>query len=109
MKNFKSLIATISETNLKASNGKINQVVRNTMKSQIVEALMLDLADFDPVRTADGVAIAVENKSNLVVFTLDPVIKALDFDIDGAGADYQDKVQERLDKEAERLAKKKAE
>jgi hypothetical protein len=108
MENFKKLVASLSETELKVSNGKINQVVRNTIKNDIVESLMDLFASFEPIRTADGVAIAVENGKNLVVFTLDPVVKPLDYDIDSAGAEYTEKVNERIAKEQAK-AKKKAE
>ena len=108
MTNFAKLLIEIGETNLKATNGKINQTVRNEMKAKIVDALVADLAEFEPVKTLDGVAIPVENGKNLVVFTLDPVIKALDFDIDGAGNEFADKVAEREARALE-LARKKQE
>lgn len=108
MTNFAKLLETIGATDLKATNGKINQTVRNDLKTKITEALMADLAQFEPVQTLEGVAIPVENGKNLVVFTLDPVIKGLDFDIDEAGNEFADKVAEREQRAKELAEKKKA-
>lgn len=95
MVNLLNVVAKIGATDLKETNGKINQTVRNTLKAEITEALMADLAELEPVRTLDGVAIPVENGKRLVVFTLDPVVKPLDYDIDEAGEAFAEKVAER--------------
>jgi len=110
MENLQQVITKIETLDLKASNGKINQTVRNELKNELIEAIMNDLEALEPVRTLDGVAIAVGNEGSrqTVVFTLDPVFKALGYDLEGAGQDYADKVAEREARALALAEKKKA-
>lgn len=90
----------------------IHQTVRNTLKSDIINALVSDMSDLlgengVVERTTDGVAVEVNIGGEPIVFTLDPVIKPLDFDLDHEAEVYADILAEREQREAERLAKKK--
>ena len=90
----------------------IHQTVRNTLKSDIINALVSDMSDLlgengVVERTTDGVAVEVNIGGETIVFTLDPVIKPLDFDLDHEAEVYADILAEREQREAERLAKKK--
>ena len=98
------------KTNAKGVDA-INQTVRNGLKSAIVDAIVSDLAsnlgDIAQVgRTSDGVAVEVEIGGEIITFTMDAVIKPLDYDFEDETADFQDILDERIAKEQERLAKK---
>jgi hypothetical protein len=110
MENLTKVLKKIESTDLKVNNGKINQTVRNDLKNELIEAIMLDLAELEPVRTVDGVAVAVGNEPSrqTVTFTLDPVFKALDYDIEAGAQEYADKVAEREAKALALAQKKKS-
>lgn len=104
------VVELIGSADLQISNGKIKQTVRNDLKAQLVSALAEDLngAGVDALVTLDGIAVPIENGKNLVTFTINPVAKPLSYDPDLAREEYEDKMAERIKREEERLAKKKA-
>jgi hypothetical protein len=115
MKNLSSFVASIQSKVFKMSGDKINQTERNTTKAAALEAISTDLASIGitAVRTVDGIVLEVANDElGSIYFELDIKVKNTDFDIDGAGAEYETKVaaaQERVQLAAARKAKLAAE
>ena len=93
---------------------KVQALIRNGLKRDITNALVSDLSTqlgetATVGRTSDGVAVELEIGGEMLVFTIDPVIKPLDYDFETETADFAEIVAEREQKEQERLAKKKQE
>ena len=117
MKNLQNALLKIEQTTLKVSGEKINQTQRNEMKSDILRALVSDLAElgFSVAETADGAVVVIENETANVFISFDGTVKNLDFDLDGAVAEHQESINAKLERERlatekrERLAKEKAE
>ena len=116
MEKLLELVGASTELDLKIKDNakgiaSINQTVRNGLKSDITNALVSDLSTqlgetATVGRTRDGVAVELEIGGEMLVFTIDPVIKPLDYDFEYETADFAEIVAEREQKEQERLAKK---
>lgn len=109
MNNVKTLLDKFAnDTTITISNDKINQNKRNAMKRAFMEALhqdiveaLGDLAAVQVYRTADGVALSIDNeKVGMIPIVIDGMIKNLDYN----AADEEDAYLE-----AQRIAAQKAE
>ena len=85
----------------------IHQTVRNDIKNDLTEALVNDFTELlgdkaEVGRTKDGVVVQVEIGGEIIVFSLDPIIKPLGYDFDFETSDYLEMLKE---KEAEKIAK----
>lgn len=116
MEKFQKFVSAIAGLVLKASGAKVNQVQRNALKNDALEALLADFAALDGVaitRTNDGIVLEVPNDElGSLYFEFDLKIKDLDFDVVAAVNDRDLTLQarnERAAKAAERKAKVAAE
>ena len=105
MENF---IAKVGEMDLKVTNEKINQVQRNALKGDFLEALTKMFAEkgIELYRTENGLVLKVEGKTHDIHFELDAVVKGLDFDLVASVDEYNAKIAERTERQTE-LAKAK--
>jgi len=104
MEKFQNVLTGIKGLALKESNDKINQVQRNEMKASVLEALQADFAGVTNVfRTKDGLVLEIANDEIGTFYAVvDFTIKNLDYDVDGAVAEYEESI---LEKERKALAK----
>jgi ribosome-associated translation inhibitor RaiA len=116
MENLSKVLATLENATLKLSGEKLNQVQRNAFKSDLLNALVNDLVSLglQATITSDGVVVMVENETSNLYINLDATIKNLDFDLESAKQEYQEKQGAKLEREAlakakrEKLAKEKS-
>lgn len=82
MENLSKRMSVIEAQEFKVSNGKLNQVERNTMKSEILAAIGLDLPEGTVIgKCKEGLIVEVPNDNEgSITFILDIKIKPLDFD-----------------------------
>lgn len=98
MENIAKVLASYKGKNFKVSNGKINQLERNALKADFVNALALDLANAGLIvgSVEKGFAVLMDNDVlGSLSIVIDGVVKGLDYDFD-----YE------VDAEAVRLADK---
>jgi hypothetical protein len=109
MKNLQNVLATLENATLKLSGEKLNQTQRNEFKANLQNALLSDLEALGLVATltSDGVVLMIENSSSNLYINLETTIKNLDFDLDGAKQEYQEKLDAKVERET--LAKQKRE
>ena len=103
---FTELLSNAYNAELKDSNGKINQTDRNALRNELLTALAEDLA---AVMTNDGAVLEFEHDywgSLCVEISLK--MKDPNFDLDGAEAEYAEKIAASEVKKAE-TAKRAAE
>lgn len=109
---FKDFIAETTTKSLKVSNDKIQQTQRNELKEAATLAVMdlLTVEGVDCFRTNEGIVIAIDNATvrKTVHFVIDPVVKSMDYNLDDEIQAYEDKLEERAERER-KLAAKKAE
>lgn len=106
-----SVIGSIAKMVLKSSNEKINQVQRNEVKATLTEALQGDLiaSGLQVVKTKEGLVMVLSNDELGEFYAvLDLTIKNLDYDLDGAVAEYEDAVAEKLAKAKAKAEKTKS-
>jgi ribosome-associated translation inhibitor RaiA len=116
MENLQNVLATLENATLKLSGEKLNQTQRNEYKATLQKALLEDLAKLgvEATLTTDGVVLMVENPATNLFISLEATIKNLDYDLDGAKQEFNEKVEAKLTRERlvverrEKLAKEKA-
>lgn len=108
---FKDFIAETTVKTLKVSNDKIQQTQRNELKESATVAVMdlLTNEGVDCFRTNEGVVIAIDNATTrkTVYFVIDPVVKSMNYDLDDEIQAYEDKLEERAERERKLAEKKK--
>jgi hypothetical protein len=109
MKTLSQKLVELETTSVKIVGQKINQIQRNAVKSDLLDALKTDLVaeGLDAVITKDGVIVRVENEQSNIDIQVDIVIKNLDYDRDEAVSEYQKSLEAKA--ERERKAKEKRE
>jgi hypothetical protein len=108
MKNLSQKLVALEITAVKVVGQKINQIQRNSVKAELLEALKTDLVDegLDAVITKEGVIVRVENEVSNISIQLDVVIKNLDFDRDEAVSEYEKSVEAKAERERKAKAKR---
>ena len=107
MENF---IKKVGEMDLKVTNEKINQVQRNAIKSEFIDALVGMFAEqgIELHKTTEGLVLKIEGKEHDIHIALDPVVKNLDFDLVNSIDELSAKITARQERqEALALAKEK--
>jgi hypothetical protein len=109
MKTLSQKLVALETTSVKIVGQKINQIQRNAVKSDLLDALKFDLVaeGLDAVITKDGIIVRVENDQSNIDIQVDIVIKNLDYDRDEAVSEYQKSLEAKA--ERERKAKEKRE
>jgi hypothetical protein len=109
MENLRNVLATLETATLKLSGEKLNQTQRNEFKANLQNALLSDLEalGLQATLTSDGVVLMIENDTSNLYINLETTIKNLDFDLDGAKQEYQEKLDAKVERET--LAKQKRE
>lgn len=109
MKNLQNVLATLENATLKLSGEKLNQVQRNEFKANLQNALLNDLValGLQATLTSDGIVLMLENSVSNLYINFETTIKNLDFDLDGAKQEYQEKLDAKVERET--LAKQKRE
>jgi hypothetical protein len=109
MENLQNVLATLETATLKLSGEKLNQTQRNEFKANLQNALLSDLEalGLQATLTSDGVVLMIENSTSNLYINLETTIKNLDFDLDGAKQEYQEKLEAKVERET--LAKQKRE
>jgi hypothetical protein len=108
MRQFKQYVDLLDGADLKGSNDKINQTQRNEIKAYGLNAIERDLVEngLTVHRTKDGLVVEIQNKEFGVIYSvIDFKIKNLDYDVDGAVAEYNEAIAERDRKALEKAAK----
>lgn len=106
--NLQELIKELEKTTLKWSGKNIHQTQRNALKSEVADTLAehLKVEGVRVERTLDGVAVGIPTERNKILwFTVDPIIKNADYDISEQVSAYGDVMEQRAEREAERLRK----
>jgi ribosome-associated translation inhibitor RaiA len=105
MKNF---ITKVGEMDLKITNEKINQVQRNALKGEFVDALVSLFASIgvELHKTSDGLILKIEGKEHDIHIGLDAVVKGLEYDLLASIDEYNAKIESRVEKQ-QALAKAK--
>lgn len=111
MENF---IAKVGEMDLKVANEKINQVQRNTLKSEFLEAIVKMFAEkgIELHRTSNGLVLKVEGKEHDIHFEIDAVVKGLEYDLIASVDEYKSVLEtrkERIETQAKAKEKRLAE
>jgi hypothetical protein len=109
MKNLQNVLATLENATLKLSGEKLNQTQRNEFKANLQNALLSDLTSLglQATLTSDGIVVMVENEVSNLYINFETTIKNLDFDLDSAKQEYQEKLEAKIERET--LAKQKRE
>lgn len=109
MKNLQNVLATLENATLKLSGEKLNQVQRNEFKANLQNALLNDLValGLQATLTSDGIVLMLENSVSNLYINFETTIKNLDFDLESAKQDYQEKLEAKVERET--LAKQKRE
>lgn len=111
MKNIAKVLASYKGKNFKVSNGKINQLERNALKADFVNALALDLADAGLVvgSVEKGFAVLMENDIlGSLSIVIDGVVKGLDYDFDFEVDAETARLADKADKASKAKANKEA-
>jgi hypothetical protein len=109
MKNIAQVLASYKGKNFKVSNGKINQLERNALKADFVNALALDLANAGLVvgSVEKGFAVLMDNDVlGSLSIVIDGVVKGLDYDFDYEVDAEAVRLAEKADKAVKAKAKK---
>lgn len=113
MSKFQELLTEAYKSELRDSNGKLNQTDRNTLRNELMEALAEDL---NAVMTVDGAIVEFEHEywGSLAV-EVSVKMKDPNYDTEAAADEYAEKVAaaeakkaEVLKRAAERQAKSEA-
>jgi len=112
MKNTKKFLKEFYAQELKITHGAkgdtIHQTQRNAVKAGLMEAIQADIAaelGVDALRTADGVAVLMDNEEHGgVPFVLDVAMKSFDYDVYAMHDGYNKDKEIKADN-AERRAK----
>jgi hypothetical protein len=109
MKNLQNVLATLENATLKLSGEKLNQTQRNEFKANLQNALLNDLValGLQATLTSDGIVLMLENSVSNLYINFETTIKNLDFDLESAKQDYQEKLEAKVERET--LAKQKRE
>jgi hypothetical protein len=109
MKNLQNVVAELETAVVKLSGEKINQTQRNEFKANLQNALLNDLVSLglQATLTSDGIVVMVENEVSNLYINFETTIKNLDFDLDSAKQEYQEKLEAKVERET--LAKQKRE
>ena len=109
MKNLQNVVAELENAVVKLSGEKINQTQRNEFKANLQNALLNDLTSLglQATLTSDGIVVMVENEVSNLYINFETTIKNLDFDLDSAKQEYQEKLEAKVERET--LAKQKRE
>lgn len=109
MKNLQNVLATLENATLKLSGEKLNQVQRNEFKANLQNALLNDLValGLQATLTSDGIVLMLENSVSNLYINFETTIKNLDYDLESAKQDYQEKLEAKVERET--LAKQKRE
>lgn len=108
MRQFKQYVDLLDGADLKGTNDKINQTQRNEIKAYGLSAIERDLVEngLTVHRTKDGLVVEIPNNEFGVIYSvIDFKIKNLDYDVDGAVAEYNEAIAERERKVLEKAAK----
>lgn len=109
MNNIAKVLGSYKNYKFKVSNGKINQLERNALKSAFVDALAKDLADAGLIvgSVEKGFAVLIDNDElGSLSIVLDGVVKGLDYDFDAEIEAETLRVAEKADKAAKAKADK---
>ena len=100
MENLKLALSEIKGQEFKVSNGKLNQVQRNSMKAEILAALGLDLPEGVLVgKCKEGLILEVANDNEgSISVVLDIKVKALDYDSKNVIESYEQDQAEKAEK-----------
>lgn len=113
MKTIKEfLIEKVANVDLKCTNGKITQVVRNNLKNEMTNILFdhfkkeLECEEIIVERIKGAIGIGINNdKLGLIPIEISGIFKNLDEDIIEKGIEYQDELKAKAVKEKEKQAK----
>lgn len=111
MENIAKVLASYKGKNFKVSNGKINQLERNALKADFVNALALDLANAGLVvgSVEKGFAVLMDNDVlGSLSIVIDGVVKGLDYDFDYEVDAENARLADKADKASKAKAKKEA-
>jgi uncharacterized lipoprotein YajG len=112
MVKISQVIGAIAKLVLKSSNEKINQVQRNEVKALLTDALQGDLIanGLQVVKTKDGLVMVLSNDELGEFYAVvDLTIKNLDYDLDGAVAEYNEALENKVAKAKAKADKTKGE
>jgi ribosome-associated translation inhibitor RaiA len=107
---MEKFITKVGEMDIKVANDKINQVQRNAIKSEFIDALVGMFAEkgIEIHKTTEGLVLKIEGKENDIHIALDPVVKNLDFDLVNSIDELSAKITARQERQqALALAKEK--
>ena len=98
---MEKFITNVAEMDLKVSNEKINQVQRNALKADFINALVEMFAEkgLTLSRTNGGLVLKVEGKEHDLHFEIDAVVKNLDYDLVANEDEYNEKIANRKERE----------
>lgn len=102
---FNEFVGVVAGTDYKISGDKIQQTQRNDLKKKALDSLFETMlaSGLEVSRNGDGVVIAINGTKEYIHLALDLVVKNLDYDLELANDEYN----LRLEKQAEREAKRK--
>jgi ribosome-associated translation inhibitor RaiA len=107
---MEKFITKVGEMDIKVANDKINQVQRNALKSDFIDALVEMFAEkgIEIHKTTEGLVLKIEGKEHDIHIALDPVVKNLDFDLVNSIDELSAKITARQERQqALALAKEK--
>lgn len=106
MKTLNEVIATLIDREIKLTDDKINQSDRNAIRAMLMDALCVDLGG---TMTSDGIIIEIpHDELGCLMAEVTIKMKSLDYDIESAATEYQEKLTAKAEKEkakAEKTAK----
>lgn len=112
MTELKQVLSTIADTTITTTNDiKIEQKQARNFKAQIMNALLNDFKatlESDNLvveRTADGIAVAIDNEVGFVSVVFNATLKNLDYEVEYESENYKTEQESKL---AEKQAKAKA-
>jgi len=111
MENIAKVLGSYKNYKFKVSNGKINQLERNALKSAFVNALAKDLETAGLIvgSVDKGFAVLLDNDElGSLSIVIDGVVKGLDYDFDAEVEAAMIASAEKADKAAKASAKKEA-
>ena len=105
---MEKFITNVAEMDLKVSNEKINQVQRNALKADFINALVEMFAEkgLTLSRTNGGLVLKVEGKEHDLHFEIDAVVKNLDYDLVASQDEYANTLAQRKEREIARAKAK---
>lgn len=109
MENLNKLLDLINEREYKVSNGKLNQVERNSTKAEILAALLQDLNHIAVGKCKEGIVLELPNEQEgAISVILDVKIKPLDYDgmhiVESYTHDQKEKAEAKAQRDRDRKA-----